>query len=108
MRQMKQWILAAILTLCGAMTAWAQTSYDYFYRSWDADKKEVKTETGAKGWRKGVRNLCALYAFRMIFSPNPVRRDSCLMLAPQSFAACRMILRCSFVYSCRSVGDLRP
>ena len=41
---MKQWMLAAILTLCGAMTAWAQTSYDYFYRSWDADKKEVKTE----------------------------------------------------------------
>ena len=44
MRQMKQWMLAAILILCGAMTAWAQTSYDYFYRSWDADKKEVKTE----------------------------------------------------------------
>ena len=43
MKQLKFW-MAAILTLCGTMTAWAQTSYDYFYRSWDADKKEVKTE----------------------------------------------------------------
>ena len=41
---MKLLMIAAILTLCGAMTAWAQTSYNYFYRSWDADKKEVKTE----------------------------------------------------------------
>ena len=37
-------MLAAILTLCGTLSATAQTSYDYFYRSWDADKKEVKTE----------------------------------------------------------------
>ena len=44
MKQMKLLMIAAILTLCGAMTAWAQTSYNYFYRSWDADKKEVKTE----------------------------------------------------------------
>ena len=36
--------MAAILTLCGTLSATAQTSYDYFYRSWDADKKEVKTE----------------------------------------------------------------
>ena len=36
--------MAAILTLCGTTGVWAQTSYDYFYRSWDADKKEVKTE----------------------------------------------------------------
>ena len=43
MKQLKFW-MASILTLCGTMTAWAQTSYDYFYRSWDADKKEVKTE----------------------------------------------------------------
>lgn len=44
MKQLKFW-MAAILTLCGTMTAWAQTSYDYFYRSWDADNKTVTTET---------------------------------------------------------------
>lgn len=43
MNKNKIWMLA-ILTLCSVATAQAQTSYDYFYRSWDADKKEVKTE----------------------------------------------------------------
>lgn len=37
-------MLAAILTLCGATTALAQTSYDYFYRSWDATNKVVNKE----------------------------------------------------------------
>ena len=41
---MKQWMLAAILTLCGATTALAQTSYDYIERAWDADNKTVTTE----------------------------------------------------------------
>ena len=42
---MKQWMLAAILTLCGATTAHAQqTSYDYIERAWDADNKTVTTE----------------------------------------------------------------
>ena len=36
--------MAAILTLCGTTTAQAQTSYDYFYRSWDATNKVVNTE----------------------------------------------------------------
>ena len=34
-----------ILTLCGTISALGQTSYDYIERSWDADSKEVKTET---------------------------------------------------------------
>ena len=37
-------MLAAILTLCGATGVWAQTSYNYFYRSWDATNKVVNTE----------------------------------------------------------------
>lgn len=41
---MKLWMLAAILTLCGTTGVWAQTSYDYFYRSWDATNKVVNTE----------------------------------------------------------------
>ena len=41
---MKQWMLAAILTLCGATTALAQTSYDYIERAWDSENKVV-TET---------------------------------------------------------------
>ena len=44
MKQMKLWMLAAILTICGTTTAQVQTSYDYFYRSWDATNKEVNTE----------------------------------------------------------------
>ena len=44
MRQLKQWMIAAILTLCGTTGVWAQTSYDYFYRSWDATNKVVNTE----------------------------------------------------------------
>ena len=41
---MKQWMLAAILTLCSATTALAQTSYDYIERAWDSENKVV-TET---------------------------------------------------------------
>jgi len=44
MRQLKQWMIAAILTLCGTTTALAQTSYDYIERAWDADNKTVTTE----------------------------------------------------------------
>ena len=44
MKQMKLWMLAAILTLCGAATAQAQTSYDYIERAWDSDSLKV-TET---------------------------------------------------------------
>ena len=44
MKENKQWMLAAILTLCGTTWAWAQSSYDYFYRSWDAENQTVNTE----------------------------------------------------------------
>ncbi len=45
MKQLKFW-MASILTLCGTVNAnaQAQTSYDYFYRSWDATNKVVNTE----------------------------------------------------------------
>ena len=45
MKKNLKWMLAVILTICGTMTAQAQTSYDYYYRSWDADNKTVTTET---------------------------------------------------------------
>jgi len=44
MKQMKPWMMAAILTLCGTATALAQTSYNYIERAWDSDNKVV-TET---------------------------------------------------------------
>ena len=37
------------------------------------------------------------FALRMIFSPIPVRRDNCLILAPNSLEACKISLRRSLV-----------
>ena len=44
MRQMKHWMLAAILTLCGTATAWAQ-DVSYVERSWDSENKTVVSTT---------------------------------------------------------------
>jgi len=45
MKQMKLWMMAAILIICGTATALAQTSYDYIERAWDSTNKTVTTET---------------------------------------------------------------
>ena len=41
---MKHWMLAAILTLCGTATAWAQ-DVSYVERSWDSENKTVVSTT---------------------------------------------------------------